>query len=174
MSEICYSDNCISFKVNSYDDLFSKFDPRDFLKRSISEDFIEECEKVAKEKGANVELNLFLKKNKRNLNSEEKIKNRLKEHFKHHANIHANEIKNIKKKGIKWFIIGTIFMLFSTYIGTYSGFLFRILETTLIPAGWFSFWEGLGKIFIDANYKETNIEFNEKMSLAKISFFNLK
>lgn len=170
--ELSYSENIISFVVSSYDEIFSKFDPRDYSKRSISEDFIDECKKVATEKEKNVHLDLYIKTSKRDKKIEEKIKKRLKNHFEHHAEIYKKDIKQIKRKGIRWFIFGTLFMVFATYMTTFNGFLFKLLEIIFTPAGWFSFWEGLGKIFIDTNQKESDIDFNIKMSTAKISFFD--
>ncbi len=173
MGDISYSDDCISFALESYNNIFSKFDPRELSKRSISEDFLDECKKVAQEKGGNINLNLYLKKNKRNKKDEETIKKRLKNHFIHHAELHVKEIGKIKSKGLWWFVLGIIMMIAATALDPYNDiFLLRLLNITLVPAGWFSFWEGLGKIFIDANQKEANIDFNVKMSNAKISFFD--
>ena len=51
-------------------------------------------------------------------------------------------------------------------------FWINLLFTIGEPAGWFSFWEGLGKIFIDPENKTPEYEFYKKMSETEITFFN--
>jgi vacuolar-type H+-ATPase subunit F/Vma7 len=164
----------IALTLDSYQDIFSDFDPRHYSKRILSEDFIEECERAVRPIKEKFQLILLLPKNKRNFNEEKIIKQRIKEYFNHRLSEKQKEIKKIKRQGIQWFLIGTIIMIISTQLETYTNFFIKILSTMSIPAGWFSFWEGLGKIFIDAREKIPDYEFYRKMSSAKISFENYK
>ncbi len=68
----------ISLLVQSYDYLFSDFDPRDYSQKILSEDFIEECKRAVREKEDKIELILLHPKDKRNVKDEIKIKKRLK------------------------------------------------------------------------------------------------
>lgn len=163
----------ISLIINDYNDIFSSFDARPYSEKSISVDFIEECKRAARDKKEDgLELRILVPKMKRNLKEEWKIKKRLKDHFHHHDQIAEKEINSIKREGGLWFILGTIFIMTVSWLHTLelSGFFISLLSTMLEPAGWFSFWEGLAKIFIVAKEKSPEHEFYKKMSEAEVNF----
>src|SRR3989338_1130115 len=161
----------ISLILDTYDDMFSSFDPRPYSQRALSEDFLSEAKSAARDKpSGQIELKLIMPANLRNLSKELVIKKRLKEHFIHHFNEESKKLRHIKLEGLRWFGIGTIFILIATYLYEKEGFIFRLLQIMAEPAGWFSFWEGLAKIFITAKERAGNHHFYEKMSKAEVNF----
>lgn len=164
----------ISLVLQDYNDIFSDFDPRTYSDRALSDDFLSECKKAARNKEAEVELRLLMPKIRRNLNDEFKIKKRLKSHFEHHFKEKELEIKKIRNQGISWFIIGAILMMVATFLKQMQSknFLIILLEVMLEPAGWFSFWEGLVKVLITSGQIQPEYEFYRKMARANIGFFN--
>ena len=68
-------------------------------------------------------------------------------------------------------LTGAIIITIGAFLSKYQGFLFNLLVTIAEPAGWFSFWEGLGKVNQPKEEKQS-LEFYKKMSTAKISFFS--
>ncbi len=163
----------ISLILDSYNEIFSDFDPRSYSQRALSDDFLSECKRAAREKTVgNFELRLLFPKKIRNVKYEEVIKKRLKEHFKKHLEIESKNILKIKREGFKWFLIGTLIMVLDTLLVAYTtkNFFFNFLIVILEPAGWFSFWEGLGKIFIHSKDKFPEYDFYKKMSESKIYF----
>jgi hypothetical protein len=171
----------ISLVLDSYDDLFSDFDPRPYSEKALSDDFLFECKRAAREKEKYLELRLLVPVHKRKIHEETIIRRRLKEHFKKHSKEEEKIVKKIKREGLYWCFIGSIVLIISTFLYEFklslgSGFFSRILIDFLFiisqPAGWFIFWEGLGKIFIVSREKSSNYEFYKKMSEANINFFN--
>ena len=162
----------ISLIISDYNDIFSSFDPRSYLERALSDDFLQECKRAARDKKDTIELRILVPKSKRNVKEEWKIKKRLKEHFEHHLKLEDKEIRTIRGEGGLWFVFGTIFILAATWISSKPNLTFplKIIETMLEPAGWFSFWEGLGKVFIVAKEKSPEYEFYKKMAKAEINF----
>jgi hypothetical protein len=162
----------ISLVLDSYHDIFSSFDPRSYSERALSDDFLEECRRAVRDKEDEFELRLMIPKEKRNLREEAQIKKRLIEHFQKHHHIEEKKIKKLKRQGIKWFMIGASCILLEAWIDDngFEGYIIKVLSTMLEPAGWFSFWEGLGKIFISAEERIPRIKFNQKMARAKIIF----
>ncbi len=82
-------------------------------------------------------------------------------------------MRKIIWEGISWFILGTIFILAVSWLHTFEKeghFLLTVLTTMLEPAGWFSFWEGLGKVFIVRKERSENHLFYSKMRNAEINF----
>lgn len=160
----------ISLILDSYNDIFSGFDPRSYKERAMSDDFLLECKKAVFDKKDKIELRLLVPKHKRVYEEEIKIKRRLKEHFHKHAKEKETEIKKIKAGGISWFFGGAIIMTLGAFLLKYEGFLFELLFTISEPAGWFFFWEGLWKIFIEPKEKKRDYDFYKKMSSAGIAF----
>ena len=72
----------ISLILDSYDDIFSDFDPRPFAHRALSDDFLLEAKRAARDKQGSLELRFLIPKNERKLDAETIIKGRLREHFK--------------------------------------------------------------------------------------------
>lgn len=165
----------IPLALDSYEDIFSVFDPRPYSQKALSDDFLRECNHAAKDKafGNKIELILSLAKSKRNSHEEAVIKKRLLEHFKKHFIEKEKEKKSIVKQGISWVVIGTVLLLTETYIRTYSpNFFLNMLSLIMEPASWFSFWEGLSKIFIHAKVDVEDYDFYKKMANVEIRFEN--
>lgn len=164
----------ISLWLTGYNDLFSGFDPRPYLHRALSADFLSETKKssVDKELGK-LDLELLIPANKRNKSQEEVIKRRLKEHFNKHHNILKKETGKIVAQGLILGVIGIILMFTATLVlFTYGedtlfvSFLIILLE----PAGWFIFWKGAEVAFFESRGMKSDLKYYEKMSKCNISF----
>ncbi|MFA7708083.1 MAG: hypothetical protein WCX73_03975 [Candidatus Pacearchaeota archaeon] len=166
-----YSD-VITLNLDTYQDLFSDFDAREYRQKSVSDDFLIECKRACKDKGEKIELKLFVPKIKRNLSNETNIKKRLKEHFQRHLKEQEKSINKIKKAGLLWFFAGAVILTLNGIIFQREEALLKFLSTILEPASWFFFWEGLGKMFIESRKGIPDYEFNKKMSHATIRFLD--
>jgi hypothetical protein len=169
----------VSLVLHAYSALFSDFDPRSFSERMISDDFISECKRAVRDRNNLQQLRLLIPSHLRKPSEEIKIKKRLKEYFRKHYLEKEREIKGIKNEGIKWFFIGSIILTLSTFLYEYKSLAFSwmkffvdFLFVISQPAGWFTFWEGLGKIFIHSREKLPDYEFYKKMQNVEIYFFN--
>lgn len=164
----------ISLILDSYNDIFSNFDPRPYSDKALSDDFLVECKKASIDKEDRLELRLLIPKNKRDYRDEIRIKKRLKEHFQRHFRQLEKEINNIRLKGIAWFILGAIFMIIGTFLYTYRdiNFFYNLAIIILEPAGWFTFWEGLGMIFFTTNEKMPDFKFYKKMTRSEVVFLD--
>lgn len=160
----------ISLILDNYGDLFSDFDPRPFSERALSDDFLQECKRASLDKEDRLELNLLIPKKARNLEHESLIKRRLRSHFQKHAQEKRNKVRAIKREGFIWFAVGAVVMFGATFLYDLTGFLYKFLLIIAEPAGWFMFWEGLIKVFMDAKEKKPEADFYTKMADAKVSF----
>src|SRR3989344_2146248 len=164
----------ISLILDSYDDIFSDFDPRPYNVKALSDDFLSECKRASADKNKELELRFLVPRHKRKTNDEYEIRKRLRNHFQKHFKEKESEIKEIKRNGLTWFFIGAIVMIGATFLYKYEdfNFFFTFLLVMSEPAGWFFFWEGLDKVFIEAKKKKPDYEFYRKMNKARIYFID--
>jgi len=162
----------ISLLLDRYEDIFSDFDPRPFINRALSDDFLIEAKKAARDKEETLDLSFMIPKHKRNFEHEVLIKRRLRDHFKKHALLIEDEIGKIKKTGLLMISSGIFFIFLGAYTNFYlnkslfTSFLIVLLE----PAGWFTFWEGLNLHLFESKKKKPDLEFYHKMTRCEISF----
>lgn len=166
----------ISLWLDTYDDIFSDFDPRPYSQRSLSDDFLAEAKKASRDKAGKLELRLLVPEAQRDLKSEAVIKKRLHDHFHKHTRIIYNEVKDTRKKAVMMIFLGVSLMLIATYVSSFkldstllkfiSNFIFVLLE----PTGWFMTWFAFDRFFHAAELKKTEYNFNEKMSRCEIIF----
>jgi hypothetical protein len=160
--------------LDSYDDIFSDFDPRGYSEKALSDDFLSECKRAAKDKEFGAELRFFVPQAKRKLGEEKEIKKRLKDHFKKHYLLLKRERKKELRMGISFMIVGIILMLVATFVlfkyeETFaSSFIIIILE----PGGWFFFWEGLEQIVFQPKSAKSEKAFYKKMSDCSVKFLS--
>jgi hypothetical protein len=164
------SEDEIDLALNSYEDIFSSFDPRPYSERALSVDFLSECKRASADK-TSPGLLLMLPKSKRDKKSEADIKQRLLEHFHKHANETNEEVKKIKREGILWLTLGLIIIIASVILHRFEGFVFTEI---MFVFSWFFIWEGTAKIFIYAKEKQPDNDFYKKMSTARIEFIDRK
>ena len=164
----------ISLVLDSYEDIFSDFDPRHYPERALSDDFLVECRRASVDKDEDeIELRLLVPKQKRSLRDESLIKKRLREHFKKHYFEKHKEIKKYKREGFGWIILGVLIFvgIFYGSLKFENSTLVKFISILEIPS-WFLIWEGLGKVLIYSKEKLPDFEFYKKMHSASIDFFN--
>ena len=165
----------VSLILDSYDDIFSDFDPRPYSSRGLSNDFLIECRRAVrgiKTESPVLELRLLVPKNKRKAAKETMIKKRLKDYFQNQVKEKQMELKQTRRDGGKWILIGFSLALISTLLITQEEFLFKLPLIITEPGGWFSFWTGLDKIFIEPKGKKPEFEFNNNMANMNVRFYS--
>lgn len=164
----------ISLLLDSYDGIFSDFDPRPYSDRALSDDFLHESRKAAKDKpSGKIQLKLLIPANKRSLLHEKVIKKRLRDHFKKHHELLEKEKKNIIRKGLGFTIAGVILMLITSFVFFHredKSPIIRFLIVLFEPGSWFLFWEGLNQSVFESKRVNHNLKFYKKMSSSEIIF----
>lgn len=168
------SNEDIPLILDSYDDIFSVFDPRPNSERALSVDFLNECKHASFDKKGRINLKLFVPKSKRDPSEEIKIKKRMKEHFNHHLNLERKEINKDNLVGFNWFIAGCFLIIITAIFLDAENIGMKILVNLAHPAGWFFLWEGMGKLLLHRKEKYQNYNFYKKMNDSIISFSNGK
>jgi hypothetical protein len=179
----------ITLTLDKYGDIFSDFDPRSYIERALSIDFLSEIRRASREKPNGViELKMLIPKKVRNQKDEALIIKRLKNHFKRHFERLQSDVKRLKKVGALMvgigFLIGVLVVLVLenvTHNVDHSMFfqnpllwLVMIFPSVILvlmePASWFLIWEGMNKLVFDWRVKQPDLEFYEKMTKCDIVF----
>ena len=140
----------IGVVIDTWDDIFSDFDPRPLGERTVSGDFVEELKKRYKENDAGdfviiIHAPITLK----NEESERIVTNRLKRHFRYKFLQKKKVLAYIRIRGLLFVLMGICslsFLTLATYFKFLSELAIQIAGIFLMPLGWFGFWEGLSKL----------------------------
>jgi hypothetical protein len=170
------SSHDISIWLDTYNDIFSDFDPRPYSNRTLSDDFLIQVKKVSHEKkGLVKELKLSLPNNVRDTEQESVIVKKLHKHFKKNHQHYSQTFKSLRLKGLLFALIGVIAMLTASYVSIQrsDSFLMHAILVIFEPAGWFLVWWGLETIFYTSKAEKKELEFYTKLSKSKISFYSI-
>lgn len=163
----------IKLWLDSYDDLFSDFDPRPYSKRTLSDDFISQVRKVSREEsGKEFVLQLLMPTGLRNERDEEMIAQRLPLFFKKNVDLLQEERKKSRHRGIRLVVVGVVLMVIGGYI-SYQGsenFYIHLLLIVFEPAGWFFFWSGLDILMEYSGKTKKDLKFYSDMARTRIIF----
>ena len=140
----------IGVVIDTWDDIFSDFDPRPLSERTVSGDFVEELKKRHKEtQSGEIVITIYAPSSLKSEESEKIVTNRLKKYFRHKFLQKKQVVNIIRMRGLIFVIVGICSLSFLT-LATYYKFLpeltLQISGIILMPLGWFGIWEGLLKL----------------------------
>lgn len=163
----------ISIWLDSYDDMFSDFDPRPYSKRTVSDDFILQLRNVARGRvGKKMRLALLMPEAKKDIQVEQLVSLRLHAYFQFNAEQLGRERKASNRKGLLLTVAGLAVMLSAGYVSFLNSesFLARALLILFEPAGWFMLWMGLDLLVYNTRKLKKELDFYNRLSLAEIRF----
>jgi len=164
----------ISLVLDTYDDIFSDFDPRTFDKRTLSDDFLLELKRATRSnKTGIIELNFLIPLEQRREETEIKIKKRLRDYFRRHYEEIRKEVDSFRGTGIAMIVFGLVLSILTALFVIPNENLTIWVSVLLIliePAAWFTIWEGANKVFDTWKVMAPDLEFYKKMSKCEISF----
>lgn len=164
--------NEISLWLDSYDDIYSDFDSRHYLKRRISEDFVDELRIAFKYKHEQPEaVSLFLPSAKRNPEIENAITISIKEQLTDRREILDTKLQKVWLWGVSLSVAGLLIMLIDSIIVYRAGtnYLGALVKVVMEPAGWFMIWRGLDLLTYD--YTRTKREWRFYTAIERLHLY---
>lgn len=164
----------VSILLDSYDDIFSDFDPSAYSERTLSDDFIFQVKKISGDKSrSKLSLKLLLPANIRNETDEKAIIKRLHSYFKNVHQALESEVKKTKAKGLTLTGIGIIIMVAASYISFMKPEKYHVhfLLVLFEPAGWFLLWTGLDLLVFSSKETKKDLDFYLRMTKSEIKFY---
>lgn len=162
----------INLWLDSYEDIYSDFDSRQYLNRRISEDFLAELQIELKNLPDAHNMILSLPREQRDQDTETTICDSLHDFFSGRFRLHARLCRQKLYQGLSFLVFGVMVMLLNSWIiyRLYESFLIICLKVLLEPAGWFLLWAGLDFLFYDFAGFRTTRDFYRALSEMKICF----
>lgn len=140
----------VSIAIDTWDDVFSDFDPRPLEERTLSEDFVYELQKRYYEQPSGaLSVTIWAPPTLQDSATEALVCRRLKEYFALRATQMRAEIRQERVRGAIFFACGFVclgLLAFMTLVVKLPDAWRAFLEITLMPLGWFGMWEGVGKM----------------------------
>ncbi|MCX6768731.1 MAG: hypothetical protein NTY83_02730 [Candidatus Micrarchaeota archaeon] len=165
----------IHMGLDSYDDIFSDFDPSPYSERLLSEDFIIEAKRrYAETKKGGLELRFSLPGKLRSQKTEALIKRRLKQYFQMKVKDSEDEIGRSRARGAMYFGAGFVVLLTVAFVPGVEALegVAHFIEILLVPIGWFGMFDGVELLIESPRKFEKEINFNRKLSEASYTFFS--
>lgn len=167
----------LGFWLDSYGDLFSDFDPRQYSKRQLSDDFLHELKLRYKEasKGG-LEVRFYVPKKLRDSKIETSAKKKMKDYFAGELNQVKQKIYDRKKSGLLYLAIGVLILTINgIFAWDYPEDRFlQFIGFILAPAGWFSTWTSFERFFVESYDDKQKQEFLSRMAKCDFIFFDLE
>ncbi len=166
----------IAITLDTYEDIFSDFDPRPYLERELSEDFLKEIQRryMGGKKGR-FEVRFTIPASERDVKEEALIKRRLREHFSFMLHSAQEAVSSTRKRGYAYIALGTAVLLantFALFVLNEASIIYQILSILLVPAGWYGTFTGIGKVIDDPLEAESNSRLYEKFARADYIFMS--
>jgi hypothetical protein len=159
--------------LDSYDDIFSDFDPSPYSQRLLSEDFLSEAKRrYAETKKGKLELRFSLPAKMRDQKTEALIKRRLKQYFQMKAKEGEGEVRKSRVRGAVYFVLGFLVLLSVAIVPPFVGDYGRFLEILLVPVGWFGMFDGVELMVESPRSFEKEINFSRRLADASYEFFS--
>lgn len=140
----------ITIRLDTYEDIFSDFDPRPYSGRELSDDFLKEIQRrYMEDKHGRFEIHFTIPSSERDTKEEALIKKRLREHFAFMRQREVEAIASTRQMGYIYIISGAVVLLgnvFALFALEESSVFYQIISVLMVPAGWYGMYTGMGKV----------------------------
>ncbi|VVB65668.1 Uncharacterised protein [Candidatus Gugararchaeum adminiculabundum] len=166
----------ISIALDTYDDIFSDFDPRPYSERMLSSDLLLELtNRYVRNPSGGAEIRFIMPKNLRNEAEEKKIEKRLRDHFTIRAAELEKKIRDSRRRALFFVAPGISFLFLQSYLQFEFplSFISKVGVDLFLVVGWFLIWSGMERFFFRAYDEEKEFLKNEEFKKAKFLFLSL-
>lgn len=163
----------ISLWLDSYDDIYSDFDSRQYGKRRVSEDFLNEMRQALRGRESRVrDLVLVIPPELRADSIEQVIETSLKEKFSEQYHLNQARCARKLRQGVLLGLAGVVVMTINSVIGFQGIYSLPLtaLRVVLEPGGWFLVWASLDFLFYDWKELKKEREFFRLLTEITVHF----
>lgn len=164
----------INLWLDSYDDIYSDFDSRNYRKRRISEDFIEELKlDLQRRKDPVDRLTLSLPTDKRKGVIEKDVLQNMAEQLRERHHSLKQTLRQRSKKNVIMVAAGILLAVVNaTIVSRPASYPLTLLRMLSEPASWFLIWNGVDFLVYGYRSISKETEFYKTLSHLNIQFKN--
>jgi hypothetical protein len=165
----------IALALDTYDDIFSDFDPRGYGERALSRDFLDELRLRSRRYGRRQKLALvfLVPEAERDADAEVVVAARMRSFF-HERRTHYLRLGRSSRLSAAIFVLtGLALSLGANFVAASLSVLPLFSDFLLIPA-WFFVWNGLQHFVTDRKEVSGKIRYYDALSAATIDFRDLR
>lgn len=166
----------VGIEIDSYDEIFSDFDPRPFKEKSLSDDFLSHLRRhYFDRKPEYLDLVFLVPQSRRHSATEAIIKKRLHIYFQKSYHATEKEISGVMRKNLLITAFAVVLMvaggvLSAKAVKTLADYM---ITTFIEPASWFLFWTSLEAVMsARKKYKSEQLYFKQ-LADCKIVFYSV-
>lgn len=166
----------VGLSIDTYDDLFSDFDPRSYKERQLSEDFLAELRRFFFDKNPeSLDIVFLIPARMRKAASETIIKRRLHIYFHQKNRETAATVRHAKSRTLIRVAISVVLMVCTGYLATKAGQVvwMNIVKVIVEPASWFLFWTSLEQLMGVRRSLARELHYFHRLSECKIVFLSV-
>jgi len=164
----------LTVAVDTWEDIFSDFDPGPVEKRVLSEDFLTEIKKRFREtRRGQVTITFLAPAALKDEEFERKVIKRLKQYFKFRSLSVLQEINDLRRRGFYFVLTGICSLAaltFLTYYKIAEKLILELMGIILMPLGWFGIWEGFSRIIEPSPYMKKDYGIFSMLAKSTIKF----
>jgi hypothetical protein len=156
--------------LDSYDDIFSDFDPSPYERRILSDDFLSELRRrhAEKRKGEFV-VNFTLPASLRSEKTEALVRKRIKDYFRGRLKETSKERRDKFRQGLVRVLIGVVISFSLILFPQLDALPLLTLVSVLI---WYALWSGFDELFEVSSRLKRKQSFYEKFLAAAYNFMD--
>lgn len=165
----------VGLGIDSYDDLFSDFDPRSFHERELSQDFLDELRRFFFHKAPeSLDIILLIPATRRRPRDEQVIKKRLHIYFQRKYRETQKSLKHASTKNVLKILFALCIMVVTGFLAVNAGQVLwkNILKVMLEPASWFLFWTSIDDLISVRKSVRHELGYFHRLSECKIVFLS--
>jgi len=174
--KILARDSHVGLSIDTYDDLFSDFDPRSYHERELSHDFLNELNRFFLHKAPeSLDLVLLMPAAQRSAKLENIIKKRLHIYFQHKYRDTEKILRGATLKSVLKIVFSMVIMAFTGYLAVHAAQVVwkNILKVMLEPASWFLFWTSIDNLIETRRAVKNELKYYYRLSECKIMFLSV-
>lgn len=166
----------VGLSIDTYDDLFSDFDPRSYKERQLSEDFLAELRRFFFDKNPDsLDVVFLIPARMRKAATEAIIKRRLHIYFQKKNREAAASVRHARSRNLLKTAISVVLMVCTGYLATKAGQVLwmNIVKVIVEPASWFLFWTSLEQLLGTRRNLARELHYFHRLSECKIVFLSV-
>jgi len=159
--------------LDTYDDIFSDFDPRPYSQRELSDDFVKEIQRRYLETPAGkIVVHFDMPAGTRDPKTDALVKRRIRDYFEVERKREEKLVREMQNKGVKYVVLGSIALVGATLplLEWPNDVWVNTLSAIVTPMAWYLSFTGTSMFLDDWRSTHANVKLYSRFEKANYVF----